>query len=109
MRLLAQVVKAAVGQLRSFGGNLHREARGDAGGALLVDQGESLEVSWRKHRGDLQVHRRKRDYPTLPERSGVKTSSRAPPLIRGTSSLICLEREMPNWSRYLRVPPTRSL
>lgn len=74
MRLLAQVVKVAVGELCSFSGNLHGEARGDAVGALLVDQSESLEVAWRKHRGDLQVHVRKGNYPTEPERSSVNTS-----------------------------------
>lgn len=67
MRLLAQVVKVAVGELRSFSGNLHGEARRDAVGALLVDQRESLEVPWRKHRGDLQVHRRKGTHPTQRE------------------------------------------
>lgn len=69
MRLLAQVVEAAVGELRSFSGNLHAEARGDAVGALLVDQSESLEVPWREHRGDLQAQTRKGNYPTAPERS----------------------------------------
>lgn len=74
MRLLAQVVKVAVGELRPFSGNLHGEARRDAVGALLVDQSESLEVPWRKHGGDLQAHARKRNYPTQPERSSVKPS-----------------------------------
>lgn len=53
MGLLAQEVEVAVGELRSLGGNLHGEPGGDAVGALLVHQSESLEVPWRKHRGDL--------------------------------------------------------
>lgn len=60
MRFLPQVVKVAVGQLSSFGGNLHGETGGDAAGALLVHQSESLEVPWREHCGDLQEHKKKK-------------------------------------------------
>lgn len=89
MRLLAQVVKVAVGELRSFSGNLHGEARRDAVGALLVDQGEPLEVPWRKHRGDLQVHTRKHNYPTQPERSSVKKTSDFQNVRRESTGHLC--------------------
>lgn len=48
MGLLAQVVKVAVGELRSISGHLYREARRDAVGALSIDQSKALEVLWGK-------------------------------------------------------------
>lgn len=73
VRLLAQVVEAAVGELRSLGGNLHAETCGDAAAALLVDQGQTLEVPRREHRGHLQAQAGKAYYPTVPERSSVES------------------------------------
>lgn len=104
MRLLAQVVKAAVGELRSFGGHLHREARRDAVSALLVDQSESLEVPRRKRRGDLQAgaHRKKAIIPRSPEGSSVE--SRLPESQQKVLLLLISGEEA-----LLGVKPTRSL